>query len=179
MRYVLASVVLMMLGACASPQRTAVNFAVHHIRNAAREDIFAAAEGVLLEHGYRIGQRDPVAGVLTTQPRFDVPGDEPVRRGLGMSSKGRTRRIAEVRIEPAAQMVDVFCKVVVQEQTTRAHRFLARDQLGSDVPSDTPIEGEAATTTKQNTVWETIRRDKAGERRILTAIAERTSPAAN
>lgn len=46
------------------------------------------------------------------------------------------------------------------------------DHRVSDIPDDTPIDRDAATTTEQNTVWRTIRRDKAAERRILEAILD-------
>jgi hypothetical protein len=69
--------------------------------------------------------------------------------------------------------VNVYCKVVVQEQTTETHRMFAQDSTLSDVPHDTAIDRDAATTTQQNTVWRTVQRDKAAERRILEAVLER------
>jgi len=41
----------------------------------------------------------------------------------------------------------------------------------SDLPTDTPIDREGATTQEQNTVWRTIGRDKSKERSILDIIA--------
>lgn len=52
--------------------------------------------------------------------------------------------------------------------------MFASDRSGSDTPGDyTAINRDAATTTEQNTVWRTVRRDKSVERNILNAIAER------
>ena len=55
--------------------------------------------------------------------------------------------------------------------------MLAYDRSGSDSPASTPIEREAATTDRQNTVWETIHRDRSSERRILAIIGERSAGA--
>ena len=72
------------------------------------------------------------------------------------------RRRVELHVKPVSAGVKMFCKVVVQHQTTEAHRWLAFDRTSSDMPGRTPIERDAATTIEQNTVWETVRRDKAG-----------------
>ena len=168
------SVVLPGLGACTASRPTAINFSVRHLHNVERTEVLDAAEVALTNLGYSIAERDTTAGILTTRPIFDVRGDQPARRGLGISSPGRTRRVAEVRVVPAADSLGVYCRVVVQEQTTQAHRLLARDGLGSDTPTDTPIEREAAATRRQNTVWQTFRRDKVAERRILTSIIDQT-----
>ena len=162
------------LGACAASRPTAVSFAVRHLRNVERSEVLDAAEVALTDLGYRIDQRDPATGVVRTRPLFDVRGDQPDRRGLGISSRGRTRRLAEVRVVPGADALGVYCRVVVQEQTTQAYRLLAGDGLGADTPTETPIDREAATTRGQNTVWQTFRRDKAAERRILTSIVDQT-----
>ncbi len=66
------------------------------------------------------------------------------------------------------------CRVLIQEQTTQAHRLFERDHRGYDTPTDTPIEREAATTVRQNTVWRTNRRDRRSERAILEAVTSRT-----
>ena len=168
------AVVLPGLGACAASRPTAVNFAVRHLRNVERSKVLDAAEVALSDLGYRIDQRNAAMGIVTTHPIFDVRGDEPARRGLRISSPGRTRRLAEVRVVPAADALGVYCRVIVQEQTTQAHRLLAQDGVGADTPSDTPIEREAATTRRQNTVWQTFRRDKAAERCILASIIDQT-----
>ena len=42
-----------------------------------------------------------------------------------------------------------------------------------DVPNDTAIDRDAATTKEQNTVWEPVGRDKSAERIIVQAILDR------
>ncbi|MCH7924732.1 MAG: hypothetical protein IIC51_04285 [Planctomycetes bacterium] len=161
------------LGGCATQTPTAANFAVRHFENGNRAGLLAAAAAAMEETGYQTSPGEPDAGRLVSIPRFNVAGDEPTGRASQISSKSLTRRIAEVRVEESGDRVSVFCRVLVQEQTTRAHRMLAFDQSGSDSPAITPIEREAATTERQNTVWQTIRRDRSTERRILAVIGER------
>ncbi|MCH7995324.1 MAG: hypothetical protein IIB57_12895 [Planctomycetes bacterium] len=166
-------VAIVEIGGCATPTPTAANFAVRHFENGDRARLFAAAAAAMEETGYETSPGEPDAGRLVSIPRFNVAGDEPTGRASQISSKSLTRRIAEVRVEESGDRVSVFCRVLVQEQTTRAHRMLAFDQSGSDSPATTPIEREAATTERQNTVWQTIRRDRSTERRILAVIGER------
>ena len=163
------------LGGCAAQAPTAANFAVRHFQNGDRSGLLAAASAAMEETGYETSPGDPNLGRLVSVPRYNVPGDEPTGRATQISSKSMTRRIVEVRVEDSGDRVSVFCRVLVQEQTTRAHRMLAFDQSGSDSPATTPIEREAATTEQQNTVWQTIRRARSTERRILTLIGDRVS----
>ena len=160
------------LGGCATQTPTAANFAVRHFENSDRTFFLAAAAAALEEIGYETSPGEPDSGRLVSVPRFDVAGDQPTGRASQISSKSLTRRIAEIRVEQPGDRVSVYCRVLVQEQTTRAHRMLAFDQSGSDSPATTPIDREAATTDRQNTVWATIRRDRSTERRILTLIGE-------
>lgn len=167
------------LGGCATQAPTAANFAVRHFPSGDRAGLLAAAAAAMEETGYETSPGDPDSGRLVSIPRFNVAGDQPTGRAARISSKSLTRRIVEIRVEESGERVSVFCRVLVQEQTTRAHRMLAFDQRGSDSPSTTPIEREAATTERQNTVWQTIRRARSAERRILTLIGDRVADGKN
>ena len=169
-------VTLVLVGACASSRPRAGNSAVRRFQAVDQRVVFDTAAAVLSDMGYIVDRQDGAAGLLTTRPILDLPEDQGTPRALRLSSKGRTRRIVKVRVAQTTETVSVFCRVLVQEQTTQAHRLLAEDYRGSDTPTTTPIERDAATTREQNTVWQTIRRDKPAERRILGAIAERTKP---
>lgn len=140
-----------------------------------RAAVFNAAELALTGLGYRIDRRDVSSGVLTAQPASGEGRERSGPRPLRLSSRNITRRVAEVQVESAGETVSVYCQVLVQEQTTQAYRLLAHEQRGSDTPTDTAIDRDAATTTEQNTVWRTVRRDRDGERRILAAIADSTN----
>jgi len=134
-----------------------------------------AAERALIELGYQIARRDPAEGVLTTQP-IEAPSDLATNRPTNWSSRGKARRIAEVRVHSDGGETRYYCRVMIQEQAAQGHRMFAADRAPTDTPGDyTAINRDAATTSEQNTVWRTMRRDKSAERRILDAIgAERT-----
>lgn len=94
--------------------------------------------------------------------------------GTRATSRSRLRRVVHVRVTQSTDVVNVYCQVAIQEQTTEAHRMFRRNHMISDTPGETPIDREAATTDEQNIVWQTIGRDKAAERRILEAILAQT-----
>lgn len=167
-------VCLPLLGACAAPGPSPLNFCVTHMQDADRSAVFQAAEDALLGFGYRIDRREPAAGLLTTYPVEGAVRDESARGRTRLGTPRPMRRIAKVRIEERTGEVTVYCKVAVQEQTTEAYRMREYDLRTSDTPGYTPIDRDAATTKAQNTVWRTIRRDKRAERQILTAIEQRT-----
>ncbi len=158
---------------CASSGPSPLSFSVRRVPQRDRAAAFDAAEDALINLGYRIDRRDPTAGLLTTRPVEGTGRDQPVHGSLQIASRGPFRRVAQVQLEETAEGLKVYCRVVVQRQTTQAHRLLAVDRTASDAPGRTPIEREAATTTEQNTVWQTIRRDTAAERRLLEAITGR------
>ncbi len=154
-----------------------------------RRAVFQAAETALLERGYKLDRRNladfierssgvlrSVGSVVRTVPDGDNPrgGRYDVRWPAGqfLSSRNRQRRVAQIRMDERQGQVNIYCRVTVQEQVTEATRMFARQYRGVDIPDDTPIDRDAATTNEQNTVWRTRRRDKAAERRILADVLD-------
>jgi hypothetical protein len=133
-----------------------------------------AAQSALVGLGYAIDEVDDREGLITARPVIPGKRDESTVGGGRLTSRGETRRVAHLRVAEGGGGVKIYCKVVIQKQTTEAYRMLERDRRASDVPGDTPIERDAATTPRQNTVWETVRRDTAAERLILQTILEQT-----
>ncbi|MHC4695728.1 MAG: hypothetical protein ACYTFA_03180 [Planctomycetota bacterium] len=167
---------LFMVGGCASPGPSTGRHAVIHLQGVDRAAAFNAAELAFVKLGYKIDRQDLSSGVLEAAPVADVGGGELTRRTPRLSSPSDVRRVARARVERVGDTVSVYCRVLVQEQTTQTHRLFADDRHGQDTPTNTPIEREAATTVQQNTVWRTIRRDRDNERQILTAIADNAAP---
>ncbi|UCE59228.1 MAG: hypothetical protein JSU63_17510 [Phycisphaerales bacterium] len=167
------SIACVLAGGCASPQPSAVSFGVAHLQGASLQAVFEAAELALADLGYQIEQRDEEADVLTEKPITAVQADQGSGRPTRLSTAGETRRIAELKLRQANSGVSVYCRVVVQEQTTQAHRLHAQSSSADDVPTETAIERDAATTARQNTVWRTIRPHKPAQRQILSLITER------
>ncbi len=170
---------LALLAACESPEPTSLNYGVRQIRLSDRSVSLEVVEAALVERGYAIARRDPIEGVIVTESIENDPQDRRGRSGVGLSSAPRTRRFAEVRLAGAGEESRVYCKVLVQEQSTRVYGMYSSDRAGSDLPgSQTAIDRDAATTVEQNTVWRTLRRDTAEERKVLDAIVERSGPGA-
>lgn len=141
-----------------------------------RQAAIQKIEQALRDHGFDIATRDLIEGVLVTHP---IMGGSPedARRGVRrIGSPARLRRVATVRIEETSEGAKVFCKVVVQELATEVYRMRAQDEGWSDSPATTAIDQEGATTREQNTVWQTIRRDKRLERDILSTVSQGSEP---
>lgn len=167
--------------ACVSTSPSSQGYAVRHIARdrastlQATEFTLQAAELTLVDLGFRIARRDSNTGRIVTQPRPRdvIAGGDGTRMRLFRPRRGR--EVAEVLIEQSPDGVSVYCKVAVQELATETYRLHNREARSSDLPSQTPIEYEAATTDEQNTVWRTVRRDRAMEQAILAALLDRTA----
>ncbi|MFH0979972.1 MAG: hypothetical protein V2A79_00350 [Planctomycetota bacterium] len=161
---------------CSAPQATALNYSVLRLADASQAAVFDAAAQALGEH-FTIRRSDRVAGMLEAVPMEGVGKGSRGRLGDVVAVPRRERRVAEVRVESEGNLVKVFCKVLVQEYDTQAHQMFNREHALSDLPTDTPADRDAATTTEQNAVWRTQRRDKALEDRILRAVREQVAGA--
>jgi len=161
------------IAGCGAPAVSPVTFSVRLVEGADRIRVLDAAEAALIDQGFRIERRDPTSNSLRSFP-LEGPASESGERTLRsrMSARRGIRRVAEVRVEDTPEGIRAACKVAVQQQTTQTHRFFARERAGVDAPEDTPIDRDAATTEEQNTVWQTVQRDRAAERAILDAILE-------
>ncbi len=167
-------VIWLLVGGCASPGPSPLNYGVRHVQGGDAAAVFWTARTTLVDLGYKIGLADPATGEIITQPTATTPDAERAHVATRVASRSRLRRVVHVRVTQSRDAVNVYCKVAIQEQTTEAHRMFRRDHMISDTPDETPIDREAATTDEQNVVWQNIGRDKAAERRILEAILERT-----
>ncbi len=175
-RLTLALAALMLGGGCAAAGPSPLNFGVRRITGSDSDSAFAAAQAGLLDLGYRISRADPMARVIEAYPASEPTGDDAFLRARAISSPRRFRRLVTLRVVDTPQSLSVFCKVAVQEQVTEQYQFFRQDLSSSDLPAETPINRGAATTPEQNIVWQTLRRDKTAERRILEAILDRTDP---
>jgi len=163
---------VLLWSACAAPAPSPLTFTVRQSPTDDWAALLDIAQAALTSEGFEIDQVDSSTGLVSTKP---LPGSasEAAGRGQQISSRGGLRRVATVRLTRVGEATNVYCKVVVEEQTTEAHRFLFQDERGSDLPTETAIERDAATTAEQNTVWRMVRRDTAAERRIVDDILSR------
>jgi hypothetical protein len=156
---------------CAARGPSPLEFTVRQFSEMDRQTAMQRAETTLITMGYEIDRYDEQSGVITTRPvRGPASGESRVPR-ISISDRSPTRHICEVRVKRGDTGTHVYCRVLVQQLATEAHRMFLNDRSISDSPADTSIDREAATTEAQNQVWRTIRRDKIRERALLSAIA--------
>ncbi len=168
-------VALSLCGGCVSTGPSASSFTVRRAAAHDSDSVFQAAASTLMEQGFRLDLADRQAGRLTTHP-IEYRLEDSSRR-FGAAKFGR--RLAEIRIQHASDETTLFCRVILQRQTTETHRFFALDGGGDDRPQQTPIEREAATARTQNTVWQTVGRDLPQERGILADVLARIPTSAD
>ncbi len=159
---------------CSAPAPTPLNYTVRTVPVTDRSAILDAAEVALIDRGFQVERRDDRVGILTTFPVESMPDDSSLRHTRILRTPNPIRTRAEVRLEPAGPSVRIHCKIVIQEQDTESAKLFIQQRAGADVPRETPIDRDAATTDEQNTYWRTVRRDKAAERELLADILEKS-----
>ncbi|MBI1826983.1 MAG: hypothetical protein HY287_08250 [Planctomycetes bacterium] len=159
------------VGGCASPGPSAIDYTVRHGQAENRAAMIDTAEAALARNGYHLESRDNVGGVVKGLTDTGPASGDSAQHDVGLSRRNQIRRAAEIKIDQSMGHSDVYCRVMIQEQATSGYRMFGYDHGGSDRPGDTTaIDRDAATTAAQNTVWRPIRRDKTAERELLDAI---------
>ncbi|MCG3126726.1 MAG: hypothetical protein CHACPFDD_01579 [Phycisphaerae bacterium] len=109
---------------------------------------------------------------------IDVPPSEyVVTRDTGsardlVGGPTTVRRSARLRIRPSGDGSVAEVRVDLERRETTTSLSPANDSRLGDRPGYTPIERDAATTDRQNTVWSRVRRDRALERSLLNELRE-------
>jgi hypothetical protein len=111
---------------------------------------------------------------IVSQPsEYSAVGESGTARDL-VGARSRMRRTATFVAVPRGGGTAARLRVDVERQDT-AHRASHPPDAYrlSDSPAYTPIERDAATTARQNTVWVKVRRDLRLERALLGELRER------
>ncbi|RJP36802.1 MAG: hypothetical protein C4547_06670 [Phycisphaerales bacterium] len=155
---------------CATGGPSALTATVHRFPGVESSVVLDLAALALAEHGFEIDRQRSSADTVATYPMELSPhSDAPA---VGSAFRGARRRsVATAHVRRSAGTATAYCRVEIQERSTDAARFHAAEHGLTDVPSDTPIDREGATTEEQNTVWRVVGRDKRRERAILEMIA--------
>ncbi len=136
------------------------------------DDAFRAARQAMRER-FNVTHIDRKNGVVRGVSRNSVPLTRPsLVTGESIGSPQRGRHLAEVKVRRREQGVEIYCRVVQQENATETVQMLSRDRGVLDVPRDTPVDRGAGTTRAQNTVWRDRERDRVQERQVLRSIRE-------
>ena len=63
-------------------------------------------------------------------------------------------------------------RIDIEREDTRRRIGYQQESRLTDAPSHTPIQRDAATTERQNTVWTLVRRDRRLERDLLNELRD-------
>ena len=86
-------------------------------------------------------------------------------------------RIAHFAVAERGEDTVARLRIDIERQdTTRQEAFQPDRHRISDAPGQTAIERDAATTTRQNTVWTFVKRDRRLERTLLAELEEQFAP---
>ncbi|MFH1748567.1 MAG: hypothetical protein ABIG44_16150 [Planctomycetota bacterium] len=114
---------------------------------------------------------------ITTDPvEYTTDRESGTARDL-YHGRSTMRRQARCSVRPRGSEVVVQLRIDIERRdTARTESMQSNAGRFTDSPSYTPIERDAATTTRQNTVWTFIKRDRRLERAILAELSEQYAP---
>jgi len=168
---VIAAAQLICVAGCAGPRPSSSKFALRRLPQADAAEVFRVAEAALLECGFQIRSAIPSEGRVNTFPLSAEGLAEGIRAELAPVAP-EARRVATLHVKPGNEEVSVFCRVDLQQPSSDVLELQFASHDLSDIPSDTPIDRDAATTAEQNTLWRNVGRDRALERLLLARIIE-------
>jgi hypothetical protein len=133
-------------------------------------DAFAAAEAFFTRH-FEIATSDVNDGTIESQPK---PVNAQGERVLGNSP---ARQVAKMKVFTYKGRVMANLTIMQQRQQTDVLSVAADPgEPYSSVPNQPPSAGLAATSDKQNLLWQDERRIRAEEARILQELFETLNP---
>lgn len=136
-------------------------------------EALALGRRVLANHGFRVKSADVDNYSIETYPNEKTERGNEGRIRDGLKLPNRVRRTASLEFAKRGSDMEAWCQVKIDRLTTSDHRVWAGQREFDDVPTQTPIDREAATTDKQNTVWTSAGRDESMEREILSDLRNR------
>jgi hypothetical protein len=146
------------------------------IRGASPDDVLLAAELVLRREFGRL-EKGPAARRIVSRPvEFQTSSESGTARDL-YGGRSTMRRIAHFAVARRDDGSIARLRIEVERKdTARREAFQPESGRISDAPSQTPIERDAATTTRQNTVWTFVKRDRRLERALLWELQDQFTP---
>ena len=146
------------------------------IRSASADEVFRAAQ-VLLRREFGVLKVEPDTRRIVSQPvEYRTFSESGTARDL-YGGRSTIRRTAHLAVSPRADGAIARLRIDIERQdTAQTEAFQPDRHRLTDAPSQTPIERDAATSTRQNTVWTFVRRDRQFERALLAELQEQFAP---
>jgi hypothetical protein len=172
--WALAPVLLSLVG-CSQGMDTRT-FQARVLDGASPDDVLLAAQ-VLLRREFGRVDLEPGTRRIVSQPaEYQTSSESGTARDL-YGGRSTMRRIAHFAVAKRGEGSIARLRIDVERQdTARQEVFRSEPSRLSDAPSQTPIERDAATTTRQNTVWTFVKRDRQLERALLAELQEQFAP---
>jgi hypothetical protein len=146
------------------------------IHAASPDEVFQAAHAILRREFGRLNA-DPATHRIVSEP---VEGRTSSESGTARDLyRGRStvRRVAHFAVTRRGDDAIARLRIEIERQdTTRQEVFQPDRGRISDAPGQTPIERDAATSTRQNTVWTFVKRDRRFEQALLAELLEQFAP---
>lgn len=141
------------------------------------EEVLRVAAGLLRRELGSARVDQDARSVLGIGPDYSTRTASGTARDL-VGGRSTLRRVAQFNVGPRGMGSVARLRISIERQdTTRTMVAAAPMERISDTPAYTPIERDAATTDRQNTVWSSVRRDRELERRLLSELEEYFAPA--
>jgi major membrane immunogen (membrane-anchored lipoprotein) len=124
-----------------------------------------------VQQWFRIAEASVKDGqIRSVTTEFDQKGGTGRIRDAAIKYKNRMRHTATVYVESDGTGSIARCMVEVQRLDTADHHAFRDNTRGDDRPNQTPIDGEASLTAKQDQVWTDMPRDRQLEMDILNVL---------
>jgi hypothetical protein len=160
------------LTGCA-PGVDARSFQSRVIRSAAPDDVFRAAQVILRREFGPLEIESDARRLVSRRVEYRTTSDSGSARDL-YGGRSTMRRIARFSVGQRGDGAVARLGIDVERlDTARREAFQPDRYRLTDAPSQTPIERDAATSTRQNTVWTFVKRDLRFERALLAELQER------
>ena len=131
---------------------------------------FAVGRDVMAQY-FTLEEADGETGVIRSRPRYVEA------RGFGIGDRPPDRQLAHLTVRPDGTGVAIKATVSIQRQGSEAYRmFRAREEDYSKMGARDGDDLEAATTHRQNELWETYRYDRILEHTILRDLTQLLRP---
>lgn len=139
--------------------------------------VLQAAEVVLRREFGRLTVNREQRVIESDPVEYTTARDSGTARDL-VGARSRMRRVARFVAVRRGHNTHARLRIDLERQDTAQRAASPPDAYRlSDSPAYTPIERDAATTQRQNTVWTKVRRDQRLERALLDELRELFAPA--
>ena len=163
---------LLALSGCS--QRSELTGQQARVIEASDEDAVLAAATTLLRREFgRVHAEDDGRTIVTEPAPYNTTRESGTARDL-YRGRSAMRRVARFSVGRRGDAVIARLRIDIErEDTERMTSFQPEATRISDSPAYTPIDRDAATTERQNTVWSFVRRDQRLERSLLAELQAR------